>query len=100
MEITVLRDRAWFGRKRELRLLVDDVEVGRLRQKQKLTLSIPAGAQRLVAVMGRGRTDPFALDGLADGATLHIGGYLTFNLLRNVGVVFLPLQIRQVDRAP
>ena len=97
MEITVLRDRAWFGRKRELRLLVDDVEVGRLHQKQKLTISVPDGAQRLVAEMGRGRTDPFALDGLTDGATLHIGGYLTFNLLRNVGVVFLPLQIRRVD---
>lgn len=91
--ITLKRNKGWFGRIRTLKLYVDDIEVGSVKSGETVSLAIPDGARELYGKMDWGMTNMFSLAFIEEGDTLFANAWFTFNPLRNMAIIEIPIRI-------
>ncbi|MEM9755599.1 MAG: hypothetical protein AAF914_06380 [Pseudomonadota bacterium] len=91
--VTVARGRGYYGMARKLVIYVDQAEVGRLKRGETLTLQNLPDSAVIQGGMDWGRTEPVTVSTLSDGATIEMTGRFTLNVLRNVGITYLPFRI-------
>ena len=97
-KIKLTRNKGWFGRFRALKLYIDSTEVGSINSGETLSLDIPNGAQELYGKMDWGKTNKYSLAFIEDGDALFANGRFTFNLLRNLAIIEIPIQIQTEAR--
>ncbi len=94
-EVTITRDRGFYGKFRTLELFVDDELVGKIRQGETIVIKVPDQANALVGKMDWGETEALLLKDLVDGDALVIKSWFTFNRSRNIGTSTMPMRIER-----
>lgn len=75
---------------RKLKLLVDDRQVAKIAQNTSVEIERPDTGGTLTAKMDWATTQGFPLAGIEDGASITVTLHVSFNPLRNVGILPLP----------
>jgi len=89
-KITIFYEKGYYGRLRAVKIYVDNIEIGQLKQGQELTCELPDAANIIYAKIDWGKTDPLNVDSVYDGEQINLKSYFTLNPLRNIGIMPLP----------
>ncbi|MEL6338964.1 MAG: hypothetical protein AAFQ65_03600 [Myxococcota bacterium] len=84
--IILKREPAWYAKLRRLKIMVDEEQVGTLRERETLELEVPNGSMFLQARMDWARTKPLFLPDLANGTCIVFQGQLSWDLNPTMGV--------------
>ncbi len=96
--ISVARNKGWFGRFRDATILADDVEIGRVKPGKTVNAQVPDDANNLYAKMDWGRSSPYPVINIKDGQTIYMNAWFTLNLLRNIGIIPIPIALDDEPR--
>jgi hypothetical protein len=92
-QITIRRERGYYGCMRALEIVLDGHIVGTLRQGEELVLDLPHGADLLWGAMDWGRTEQLSAEGLENGQTVTFRGVFTLSLFRGLGLGTMPFRV-------
>lgn len=97
MRFTITRKPGWYAKVRKFHLKVDGRKMATIEEGETVTLEVSPEARSLVGTVDWGRSPSFSLQQLNDGDLLEIQGWFTWNPLRNLGLLELPVTIRKVE---
>ena len=96
--ITVTRNQGWFGRFRTAKIMADDVEIGQVKSGETIEVDVPDNSTNLYAKMDWGRSQPYPVCNIKDGQTIYMNAWFTLNLMRNVGLIPIPVALEDQPR--
>ena len=91
--ITIARNKGWYGRMRQLRVMVDGADIGRLGAGEERHFDLPAGAQEISGAMDWGRTNALRLADVPPGAGLQFDARFSLNPLKMFALPHLPITL-------
>jgi len=86
-QITIYRNKGWFGLARKLKVMVDGAEIETLKAGETKSVTLPAGASEIWGKMDWGKTNIFDLNTLRGGEQLDFNARFTLNPLRNLAII-------------
>ena len=92
----VLHRKGAYAMFRSLRIFVDGVEIGKLKNKGQLVLDVPADALELYGVMDWSETPRVNLNEVASGDEILFRGRFTFKRSEQLGLPHLPFTISKL----
>ena len=84
--LTLTRKSGWYARWRALRVVVDDVEVARIKHNQRVEITVSDQADCLWGAMDWATTDRVNLKRLVSGQTISFEGYFSWNSSKQMGL--------------
>lgn len=78
--------------------MADNLEIGRINCGQTVTVQVPRDAQNLYAKMDWGRSPRYPAEEVKDGQTIYMNGWFSLNILRNLGILPIPITLEDQPR--
>lgn len=79
-------------------IMADNVEIGRINSGQTVTVQVPNDAQNLYAKMDWGWSPRYPAENVKDGQTIYMNGRFSLNILRNLGILPIPISLEDQPR--
>lgn len=98
MKITIIRNKGYYGRMRTAKIIADGNEIGLIKSGETVNLKIPEQANNLYIKMDWARSKPYPINELNDGQTIYINARFSFNPLRNLGIMTIPIAFENKPR--
>ena len=92
----ILHRKGAYAMFRSLRIFVDGVELGKLKNRNQLILDVPVDAFELYGAMDWSETPRFNLEGISSGDEILFRGRFTFNRSEQLGLPHLPFVISKL----
>lgn len=91
MKVTIMRNKGYFGKFRIAKIIADNKEIGLIHSGETISLNIPKQAKNLYIKMDWGRSKPYQIKKLRDGQTIYINAWFSFNILRGLSLMSIPI---------
>jgi len=98
MKITVVRNKGPYGRMRTAKIMADGNEIGLIKSGETINIKIPEQANNLYIKMDWGRSEPYPTNKLKEGQIIYINSWFTFNPLRILGIMTIPIAFENKPR--
>jgi len=98
MKITIIRNKGYYGRMRTAKIMADGNEIGLIKSGETINIKIPEQANNLYIKMDWARSEPYSIDKLEEGQTIYINAQFTFNPLRSLGIMTMPIAFEDKPR--
>lgn len=93
-KITIEYKKSFYARFRTLKLYVDNEHLLDIKQGQKIYTDIKENVNEIYGKMDWGKTKVFSINNVNSGDTILILPFFSFNPLRNLGIISLPIKFK------
>ena len=98
LEITIIRNEGWFGKLRAAKILADDVEIGKVKSGETISVQVPDNSTSLTAKIDMSRSNSYPVSNVANGQTIYLNSWFTLHPLKNLGILPLPFALEDEPR--
>jgi len=98
MKITMVRNKGYYGRMRTAKIIADGNEIGLIESGETVDIKIPEQANNIYIKMDWAQSKPYPINTLKEGQVVYVNTWFTFNLLRGLGVMNIPIAIEDEPR--
>ena len=97
-KINITRNKGWYGRFRTALILADDVEIGRVKSGETVSVQVPNHSTNLYVKMDWGLSEPYSACGIQSEQTIYMNSWFTLNLQKNIGANAIPIALEDEPR--
>ena len=92
-KIHIVRKSGYYGKLRALKLIIDGRKSDSVKDGESIEIQVPDNAAKLKGKMDWASTHLFSLENIKGGEAVIFEPYFTFNPLRHLGLLALPVRI-------
>jgi len=98
MKVTMVRNKGYYGRMRTAKIMADGDEIGLIKSGETISITIPEQANNIYIKADWARSEPYPINKLKEGQTIYINAWFTFNPLRSLGIMTIPIAFENKPR--
>ena len=98
MKITMIRNKGYYGRMRTAKIIADGNQIGSIKSGETVNIKIPEEANNIYIKMDWAKSKPYPTNNLKEGQVIYVNTWFTFNLLRSLGIMTIPIAIEDKPR--
>ena len=91
MNITIIRNKGYYARMRTARIMADETEIGLIKSGEIVNVEIPKHARNIYIKIDWGRSEFYPTSKLKEGETIYLNAWFTFNPLKKLGIMTIPI---------